>query len=164
MSNNAALPALSVPAAFVLPRSLRSEELLTLRAVADILVPACGESPCATSEHGFDSALVTAVTARADAFAGITAILARWEGVDGAELERRLRVLHDQEPETFQALSAVVAGAWLILPAVRERIGYPGQHRNPAPLDQAVDELSNGLLDSVIERGSIYRTTSVQLS
>lgn len=157
MSDKTALPALSVPAAFVLPRPLRDSEIQTLRAVADILVPASGDRPGATAEPGFDSALITAATARADAFAAITALLAQWESSDGAQLERQLRVLHDQDPLTFQALSAVIAGAWLILPSVRERIGYPGQHRNPAPIDQAVDELSNGILDAVMERGSIYR-------
>ena len=50
-----------------------------------------------------------------------------------------------------------VAGAWLMLPTVRERIGYAGQKADPAPIELAVDEISSGILDDVLERGSIFR-------
>lgn len=157
MNTPTPLPALSVPPAFVLPRPLHKNEIDTLRAVAEVLIPTCGDRVGAASEPGFDAALITAATARADAFGDIAAILAQWRDLRHIEFEREVRALHDQQPDTFQALSAVIAGAWLILPAVRRRIGYPGQHRNPAPLDQAVEELTNGLLDEVVARGSIYR-------
>jgi len=60
------------------------------------------------------------------------------------------------QPRQFQALSAVVAGAWLLVPAVRARIGYPGQRRDPARLEEAADQISDGILDPVIARGAIY--------
>jgi len=50
----------------------------------------------------------------------------------------------------------VIAGAWLLIPAVRERIGYPGQRRDPARLEEAADQISDGILDPVIARGPIY--------
>jgi len=34
-------------------------------------------------------------------------------------------------------------------------IGYPGQQRDPAPVDEAANEI-DGLIDPVIERGPIY--------
>ena len=55
----------------------------------------------------------------------------------------------------FQPLSAVVAGAWLPMPAVRER-RYPGQRRDPAPFDQAANEIGSGILDPVLARGTVY--------
>ena len=59
----------------------------------------------------------------------------------------------------FQALSAVVAGAWLLTPSVRARIGYDGQRRRPAALTEAVDQLEDGILDDVMERGYFYIPT-----
>ncbi|HEX4357980.1 MAG TPA: hypothetical protein VH141_10680 [Pseudonocardia sp.] len=147
---------LSVPAPFAVPRPLTDDELTTLRAVADVLIPRAGEEPAATEEPGFDEQLRVAADARSDSFDALTAELAALRGADPVRLDRRLRALHAERPEVFQPLSAVVAGAWLLLPAVRERIGYPGQGRNPAPFDQAADELGGGILDPVLARGTVY--------
>ena len=125
--------------------------------MADVLVPAAGDNPAATEEPGFADMLPTAAHARADAFAEITAVLARLRGLDHADLEAELRRLHEQDDPAFQPLSAVVAGAWLMLPTVRARIGYAGQRADPAPIELAVDEISSGILDDVLERGSIFR-------
>lgn len=148
---------LSVPPPMRLSRPLTETELRVLQAVADVLIPAASDNPAATSESGYEAALITATTARADAFATIVATLAVLADLEAPTVESRLRQLHDEQPDVFQPLSAVVAGAWLVLPAVRARIGYPGQHRNPAPITQAVDELTSGILETVIQRGHIYR-------
>lgn len=150
---------LSVPRKFAAPRPLREEELRTLRAVADALIPAAGGNPPATGEPDYDEYLRRAVDARADAFGAITEVLAAFAVEDPPGIDRKLRSLHAEEPDTFQALSAVVAGAWLLIPQVRERIGYPGQRRDPARLEEAADQLSDGILDPVMERGPIYRPT-----
>jgi hypothetical protein len=147
---------LSVPAAFRTPRALTDDEITALRAVADVLIPAAGDNPSATAEPGFTEQLRVAAHARADAFAPVTAELAALAGADRDTVEHRLRALHAERPEVFQPLSAVVAGAWLLLPAVRERIGYPGQRRDPAPFDQAAEELGGGILDPVLARGTVY--------
>lgn len=148
---------LSIPAPFRAPRDLTDPEMTALRAVADILIPAGrhGE-PAATAEPGFDATLRTAVDARADAFDSVTKFLAGVDPDNPDTLAKLLRDAAQDEPDVFQPTSAIVAGAWLLLPAVRERIGYPGQNRNIAPLDQIVDELSDGILDPVLERGPIY--------
>lgn len=148
---------LSEPAAFTAPRAVSDTELRMLLAVANVLIPAAGDDPAATSEPGYEDALRVALDARADAFDIITATLADLEGPRWGELPAALRRLHDEEPETFQPLSAVVAGAWLMLPEVRTRLRYPGQRRDPASVEIAVDEISSGILDPVVERGSIFR-------
>jgi hypothetical protein len=152
----AATSGLSLPPRVALPRPLTPAELQALKTVADALIPAASDDPAATAEPGFDEALVTALTARADAFEGIMSFLHRIEGKPAGEIADHLRDLHRDNQSPFQPLSAVVAGAWLLLPTVRQRIGYPGQHRNPPAIDQAVDELSSGILEPVIERGPIY--------
>lgn len=147
---------LSVPTTRRMPRALTADERATLHAIADVLVPAADDAPAATAEAGFDTALDTALCARADAFDTITATLHRLLGADQATLDSALRAMHDTDPQSFQPLSAVVAGAWLLTPAVRARIGYPGQGRVPAALDDAANELETGILDPVLDRGSIY--------
>jgi hypothetical protein len=42
-------------------------------------------------------------------------------------------------------------------PKVRHAIGYAGQ--TPRPIDSAPDYLDDGMLESVIRRGPIYRPT-----
>lgn len=151
---------LSVPKPFKAPRPLSAAEIRTLRAVADQLIP-CGPGlePAATDEPGYDDALQIAAHARADAFDRITTALADLDALDPGALDRRLRELAQQSPDTFQPLSTIVAGAWLLLPSVRTRISYPGQRRNVAPFGQAADELSSGILDPVLDRGKIFVPT-----
>jgi hypothetical protein len=147
---------LSVPPKFAAPRQLTAAEVGTLRVIADVLVPASGDNPPATAEPDLDAWLRRAVDARADAFDAITAVLAQLDGAAPDVTDQALRKLHAEQPLTFQALSAVIAGAWLLTPAVRERIGYPGQRRDPARFEEAADQLSDGILAPVIARGPIY--------
>jgi hypothetical protein len=41
-------------------------------------------------------------------------------------------------------------------PQIMALIGYPGQHRDPAGLEDAANELETGILKPVLERGYIY--------
>jgi hypothetical protein len=52
----------------------------------------------------------------------------------------------------------MVIGAYFMSPAVLAALGLPTGDRRPAPLDQAVDELSSGILDAVLDRGSPVKT------
>jgi hypothetical protein len=161
MNTDEAGTTLSVPAPFRAPRSLTEAELRTLRAIADHLVPAVGDNPAATAEPGLDDALRTAIDARADAFDEIVDVLAGLVGAGPQQVADTMRDLHAHHPKRFQPLSAVVVGAWLLLPTVRDRIGYPGQRRDPAPIDLGTDQISSGILDPVLERGAIYREVNV---
>jgi hypothetical protein len=148
---------LSVPVPVLPPRKLTDTETSALKAVADVLIPAGARGePAATAEPGFDDTLLTAMNARADAFDALIGFLSGIDPDHPEDVSRVLREAEQHQPEIFQPVSAIVAGAWLLLPAVRERIGYPGQLRNLAPLDQIVDELATGILDPVLERGYIY--------
>ena len=106
---------LSVPPKLVAPRQLTDAEVGTLRAIADVLIPAVGDNPAATSEQDFDQWLARAADARADAFDDITAVLAQLDHAAPDTIDQTLRALHADQPRQFQALSAVVAGAWLLV-------------------------------------------------
>jgi hypothetical protein len=146
MSSNVSMPTVAGA-----PRQLGADERAVLARIADTLIPANGDAPAASTEPGFWEALSTAMAARADAFEDIVAALDELNA--SANLWNALRSLEGEEPSTFQALSAVIAGAWLLTPGVRNRIGYHGQQAVKAGLEEAADEISSGILDPVLERG-----------
>ncbi|HRK48672.1 MAG TPA: hypothetical protein PK324_23795, partial [Nocardioides sp.] len=106
----------------------------------------------ASAEPGFWDQLAVALDARSDAFVDIADALHDLEPVAAEELWERLRTLDVERPATFQALSAVIAGAWLLTPGTQDRIGYHGQRSDKADIEEAVDEVASGVLDPVLER------------
>lgn len=131
-------------------------ERTTLHRVADTLIPATDVDPRPTSLDDYDSWLDRAAAARGEHADVLRGTLAAVASVPDAGLWDALRSLDGEDPAGFQVLSAVVAGAYLMHPAVRAIIGYPGQVRNPPRFDEAAEELADGILDPVIDRGSIY--------
>ncbi len=118
-------------------RPLRDDEAATLVAVADHL---CGGGPRPSELEGYPALLEQALALRGDVFGEVVALLSEASG-RGLGLDQFLRELHDRRPHEFEAVSNVVAGAYLMAPQVRTLIGYPGQpgHR-PRP-DEAADDI-----------------------
>jgi hypothetical protein len=83
-------------------------------------------------------------------------MLSKAGGGEAAAAVANLRANH---PAAFGVLAEFAAGAYFLNPVVRDAIGYAGQ--TARPIDPAPDYLENGLLDSVIRRGPIYRPTPV---
>ena len=65
--------------------------------------------------------------------------------------------LPGDDPAGFALLAELVPGAYFLNPRVREALGYTGQ--TAQPIDPQPDYLDDGLLQSVIDRGPIYRPT-----
>ena len=83
-------------------------------------------------------------------------MLAAARGADPAqEIER----LYCDDRSGFETLAVLVSGAYYMSPKIRKRIGYPGQPPNPILPDEADWDLRDGILDTVVERGAIYRRT-----
>jgi hypothetical protein len=138
------------------PRPVTDAERDALVRVADTLIPARGDDAAPSATPDYARHLDRALAARDDAFDAVVAAAARLGALDAAALDAELRALHAAGDATFQALSAVVCGAYLTVPEVRARIAYPGQENRPAPFDLAAEEIMDGILDPVLERGSIY--------
>lgn len=139
------------------PRELTSLQLATAIRLADALCtgpehPIARPSQCPEFPELLDLALAT----RSDVFWVLVGALDEAAGND--EPEAWLRSLSAERSDVFVPLSAVLAGAYLMVPEVRAHVNYPGQGRNPAPYDQIVEELASGILDPVLERGPIHRT------
>lgn len=148
---------LSVPATGHLPRALTPTERSTFVRIADILCPGDELIASPSAQPGFAAELDIALAARSDAFDTVVTHLNVAADID--DLPTWARDLHDSDPHAFQIVSTVAAGAFLLLPAVRAALGYPGQPRSVAPVDQAADEIGDGILDPVLERGHFYVPT-----
>jgi hypothetical protein len=140
------------------PGELTAQQRAVLDAVGDLLVPGTDGDPSFTAAPGIDAQLQRSLAARAERFTLLAATLDGLAPTDDG-LDGRLRALHaaaSEEDGRFVLLSSVVSGAYLLVPEVRQRIGYPGQGRDPAGIEEAADELSDGILDPVIDRGPIW--------
>jgi hypothetical protein len=148
---------LSVPPRRTKPiRPLSDSEQDTLLRIADTLIPAAGSNPKASDVPEFLPYLHLALAARADVFNAVIKAVNDLTGVSDDDLRGALKRMWAEDKFTFDPLSAIVAGAYFMTPQVKELIGYPGQHRDPAGLEDAANELETGILDPVIERGPIY--------
>ena len=138
------------------PRGLEDDELATLLRVADCLIPAAGPNPAPSDADGFLEYLHLALAARGDAFDRVVLALKELSAFTGDALRMALKNMWATDKETFDPLSAIVAGAYFMTPQIMKLIGYPGQHRDTPALDEAANELETGILDPVLERGFIY--------
>jgi hypothetical protein len=138
------------------PRPLTDDEQATLLRIADTLIPAAGPNPKASDATEFVPYLHLALAARADVFDAVLNAVNKFADVAEADLHDALKALWANEKLTFDPLTSVIAGAYFMTPQVKELIGYPGQHRDPAGLEDAANELETGILDPVLERGPIY--------
>ena len=128
-------------------------ERAVFAALADVLIPA-GDGFSSASQAGVAGEVLDQVLAvRPDLSAGLKSILQRAAGRLPAEVIAELQAT---DPVSFGILAEVVPGAYFMNPGVRKAIGYEGQ--TPQPIDPQPDY--PGLLQSVIDRGRIYRPTS----
>ena len=148
MSNPSVPPRHSAP-----PRPLGDEERRTLLAVAEVLIPDVPGRPAASAAPDYSFWLDRALAARSDAFEEIMELIGRLRDVEPVGLPAELRTISETQPAGFQALSSVLAGAYLMVPAIRRAINYPGKQARPAAFDEAAEEIMSGILDPVIERG-----------
>ena len=137
-------------------RALSESERAAFHAVADTLIPPNDPLPSPSELTGFDRWLDRALAARGDDLDVAAAAAESFADTPADGRYRALKEFSEADPDGFQVLSSVVAGAYLMVPAVRERIGYPGQRRHPPQFDEAANQIMDGILDPVIERGSIY--------
>jgi hypothetical protein len=132
---------------------LSAEQREVLAGLGDVMLPGGAGQPSAR-EVGLADRLVDEVLAsRPDLAAPLRDLLERLRNEEPATALARLA---DDEPAR-ELLGLVVAGGYLMSPAVGAALAYPGQQPKPVnPLD-IVDVAADGLLDPVIERGPIYR-------
>jgi hypothetical protein len=134
-----------------------ANERAVLAGLADVLIPA-GQGFSSASEadvagQGLDQVL----SVRPDLATGLKRLLALAKGKPAAEFVAELQ---NVDPASFGLVAELVPGAYFLNPQVRASLGYHGQ--GPRPIDPRPDYLDDGLLQSVMNRGPIYRPTPRQ--
>jgi hypothetical protein len=135
------------------------QERELLAALADVLIPAGNDMPSASQAGVADVWLDAVLAARPDLAGGLKNLLAKAHNRNAQDFVANLRA-HD--PGAFDMLAQTAAGAYFMNPQVQQSIGYAGQ--GPRPIDPRPDYQDDGLLESVIRRGLIYRPTPGELS
>jgi hypothetical protein len=137
--------------------SISNDDREVLAGLADVLIPAGDQSLSASQAGVAGPGLDQVLAARPDLAAGLQRLLALARDHAPEVVVARLKT---DDPAAFGVLAEVTAGAYFMNPAVREAIGYRGQA--PHAIDPRVDYMEDGLLESVIRRGPIYRPTPGQ--
>jgi hypothetical protein len=134
--------------------TISREQRKALAALADMLIPAGDGCPSASSAEVAGQWLDQVLTACPDLLTGLVDVLQKTAGDDPQAAVERLR---KSDNAAFAVLAEVVCGAYFLNPDVRRAIGYAGQ--GARPIDPRPDYMEDGLLESVIRRGPIYRAT-----
>lgn len=135
---------------------LTADDRELLLVVADVLIPATDTMPALRDADCTGEWLGRAYAARADAAPDLLRALRTLASEDN--LTTALHTLHARDRATFDVLAMIAAGAYYMVPRVRDLIGYPGQVRNPAPIDQAADELSDEIFEGAMNYRGGYRS------
>jgi hypothetical protein len=125
-----------------------------LAGLADILIPAEDGMPSASAAAVAEEGLNQVLAAVPSLGASLADVLAQASGREPAEV---VASLARTDPAAYGILTEVITAAYFMNPDVRRALGYTGQ--GPTPLDPRVDYMEDGLLESVIKRGPIYRPT-----
>ena len=125
-----------------------------LAGLADVLIPAGDGMPSASAGDVSGEGLNQVLAAVPSLGTSLADVLARAKGREPAEV---VASLAQTDPAAYGILTEIVTAAYFMNPGVRMAVGYTGQ--GPSPLDPRVDYMEDGLLESVIKRGPIYRPT-----
>ncbi|PYM15917.1 MAG: hypothetical protein DME18_02930 [Verrucomicrobia bacterium] len=134
--------------------SFDAHERAGLAGLADILIPASEGFPSASEAGVAAEGLDQVLSFRPDVLSGLKNLLASSRGRPPAEVVAELQ---KNDPAGFGLLAEIVPGAYFLNPQVRAKLGYAGQ--GPKAIDPHPDYLDQGLLQSVLDRGPIYRPT-----
>ena len=134
--------------------NLTSAERQLFAALADLLIPTGSGFPSASEAGAADEGLDQLLAVRPDLLDPLKNLLLRAKDRSPAEF---LHEIQRNDPAAFGVLAESVPGAYFLNPDVRTKLKYDGQ--SARPIDPREDYLDDGLLQSVIDRGPIYRPT-----
>jgi hypothetical protein len=129
---------------------LTPEQRQMFGTLAEILIPAGETMPSATTAGVSGALLDQALSYRPDLVAALTAAL---DSSAGKDPEAALDSLATEQPERFEALTVLAAGAYFLSPAVKGAMPYDAAPR-PArdDMDSYVD-----MLEHVVDLGFVIR-------
>ena len=132
---------------------LNSEQRQVFATLAETLIPASDTMPSATTAEVSGILLDQVVGYRPDLVDALTAAM---DSSVGKDPEAALDSLSAEQPEQFEALTVLAAGAYFLSPAVKAAMPYDAAPR-PArdDMDSYVD-----MLEHVVDRGFVIRSSA----
>lgn len=127
-----------------------------LARIADVLVPAYEEMPAASSVGIAGDLLDKALRARPDLATDCRRAVRDCADPPSPEA---LEQLAEEDPDGFGALMVLVLGGYYMSTEVRKLLHYAGQEALRIDIGELPAYIEEELLDEVIGRGPIYRTT-----
>ncbi|MUL82024.1 MULTISPECIES: hypothetical protein [unclassified Mycolicibacterium] len=129
---------------------LNSEQRQVFAILAETLIPAGDNMPSATTAEVSGALLDQVLGYRPDLVDPLTAAL---DSSAGKDPESALDSLAAEQPDQFEALTVLTAGAYFLSPAVKAAMPYDAAPR-PArdDMDSYVD-----MLENVVDRGFVIR-------
>jgi hypothetical protein len=133
---------------------ITDEDYRRLEQVTGLLLPGDGAAPAANDLPELRTLLERAVSAVGSEAAVVEKALAllpaepTWESLEHMDAT---------QPDVFEALAAVTAGAYFMAPEALDAIGYPHGPRKAASKEQIVDELETGILEPVMDHAPMLR-------
>ena len=125
-------------------------------AIADVLIPEDAGMPAASRADVGGPVLDRILSLRDDLkepfFRGLHA-------VTGKEPTAAAKALNTDDPMALATIGLVASAAYYMSPEIRQLIGYPGQEKRSFDADATPEYVTNGMLQVVIDRGPIYRST-----
>ena len=125
-------------------------------AIADVLIPEDAGMPAASRADVGGPVLDRILSLRDDLkepfFRGLHA-------VTGLEPAAAAKALNTDDPIALATIGLVASAAYYMSPEIRQLIGYPGQQKRSFDADATPEYVTNGMLQVVIDRGPIYRST-----
>jgi hypothetical protein len=134
--------------------NLSDSQRIRLEQLADVLIPAGDGMPAASRAEVGRSGVDWVVRARPDLETPLRELLIASASHSPEDFVRRMAEHH---PRWYGALTELVPAAYFYHEQVREALGYHGQ--GPRPLEAALSEEDESLLEAVRRRGPIYRPT-----
>ncbi len=136
--------------------TLSEPERLLFKSLADFLIPASGKMPAASAVGVHEALLDQVLVARPDLLDDLKRGLAACR--TGAP-SVTLNALMKADDAAFQAIGLAASGGYYMAAEVREKLGYPGQGEVPYDPHETPAYLTNGMIERVVRRGSLYRPT-----
>ena len=138
------------------PAMLTEAERSAFARLADFLIPAYGRMPAASAVDVHRDLLDDVLRFRPDIVEAFRRGLSRLTSADPKE---EANILYKEDEEAFGALSLAASAAYYMAPRIRELVGYPGQESLKYDPHEVPDYMMDGLLERVVQRGTIYKPT-----
>lgn len=129
----------------------------TFKNIADFLIPEAEGMPSASQVGVHLDTLDQILGLRPDLRENFVRGLSASVGKDARDAAN---ALNQSDGAALTAIGLVASAGYYMSPAIREKIGYPGQQSRPeADPDATPEYVSNGMLQKVIDRGPIFKPT-----